>query len=414
MLSAWFRAQAFSDDDAVRAAALRGAGARRLLGPEELARKTLALTGFQWGRPREGANPWRALHAQRWNTLTDQEHGYALLYGGIDSDGITERAQDITSVMAGVAQAHALQASGPIVMRELYLLPEEERLLFGGFDWTVWPTLEFRSVFEIGSDSAFERETVSLVGHLQEGDATVTLSFLNDFRAENGNHLDDQGRDRVLNLDRLDIRSAAGDIVESVELEQIDAVGDNFPVDDHFAMHDEGSIEVPVSIPAVGNYTIELVTWANRAGEELAQLGIAVSSSHAENTAGANSIKTKLIDLIDKLHGIEVTADSQEVHNAYELFVEVWERKQRSLEGHILWNDENISNVWHSDAYFLDGIADNSFSIEPSESGAPVGWEWHRINPFFDTIDWSDPQAVARTWVVVLAYLMMDYRYLYT
>ena len=27
--------------------------------------------------------------------------------------------------------------------------------------------------------------------------------------------------------------------------------------------------------------------------------------------------------------------------------------------------------------------------------------------------DWSDSHAVARTWTVVLAYLLMDYRYLY-
>ena len=30
--------------------ALRDAGARRLLTPEELAHKTAALTGYQWGR----------------------------------------------------------------------------------------------------------------------------------------------------------------------------------------------------------------------------------------------------------------------------------------------------------------------------------------------------------------------------
>ena len=29
------------------------------------------------------------------------------------------------------------------------------------------------------------------------------------------------------------------------------------------------------------------------------------------------------------------------------------------------------------------------------------------------TIDWSDPHYVARTWVVVLAYLMTDPRYLH-
>ena len=59
--------------------------------PEELARKTAALTGVQWerhiGTVRSGA--------RRPSALTGE---YRLLYGGIDSDGITERARDMTSV----------------------------------------------------------------------------------------------------------------------------------------------------------------------------------------------------------------------------------------------------------------------------------------------------------------------------
>ena len=50
VLSKWFRADALEDDDPVRRIALRDAGAKRLLTPEELARKTAALTGFSWGR----------------------------------------------------------------------------------------------------------------------------------------------------------------------------------------------------------------------------------------------------------------------------------------------------------------------------------------------------------------------------
>ena len=126
VLSKWFRAASVTDDDAVRATALATVGARRLLAPEELARKTLALTGFQWGRVR---GHWRP-ESKEQSSLTDANDGYALLYGGIDSDGITERARYLTSVMAGVAQSHALQSSYPIVMRELYLLPEEQRRLF--------------------------------------------------------------------------------------------------------------------------------------------------------------------------------------------------------------------------------------------------------------------------------------------
>ncbi len=97
VLSKWFRADAVTDSDPVRRVALRDAGARRLLTPEELARKTAAITGVQWGRhirtecyPECDRTP---------NKLTD---GYRLLYGGIDSDGITERARDVTSVMAAL------------------------------------------------------------------------------------------------------------------------------------------------------------------------------------------------------------------------------------------------------------------------------------------------------------------------
>ena len=49
VLSKWFRADAVTDANPIRRAALHGAGARRLLTPEELARKTDAITGVQWG-----------------------------------------------------------------------------------------------------------------------------------------------------------------------------------------------------------------------------------------------------------------------------------------------------------------------------------------------------------------------------
>ena len=64
---------------------------------------------------------------------------YAILYGGIDSDGIIERARDMTSVMLGVAQAHAAEIACPVVLREFYLLPDGERRLFDGADKTATP-----------------------------------------------------------------------------------------------------------------------------------------------------------------------------------------------------------------------------------------------------------------------------------
>ena len=120
VLSKWFRADAVEDPNSILHVVLRNAGARRLLTPEELARKTAALTGFQWGRGSSVDN-----------TLSDE---YRTLYGGIDSDGITERARDITSVMSGVAELHAAIASCAVVAREFYLLPDAKRRLFAGID----------------------------------------------------------------------------------------------------------------------------------------------------------------------------------------------------------------------------------------------------------------------------------------
>ena len=130
VLSKWFRADAVTDDDPARRTALRDAGARRLLTPEELARKTAAITGVQWGREFAWNRSWSGSGGSGlWNALFGD---YRLFYGGIDSVGITERARDITSVMAGVAKRHAVQVGCPVVMRELYLLSDGRRRLFAG------------------------------------------------------------------------------------------------------------------------------------------------------------------------------------------------------------------------------------------------------------------------------------------
>ena len=131
VLSKWFRADALTDADPVRRAALHDAGARRLLTPAELASKTAAITGVQWGRELEGSYP--SYSGPRVSLLTDD---YRLLYGGIDSDGITERARDITSVMAAVAKRHAAEVGCSVVLRDFYLLPEWQRRLFAGIEPT--------------------------------------------------------------------------------------------------------------------------------------------------------------------------------------------------------------------------------------------------------------------------------------
>ena len=270
VLSKWFRADALESGNPVLHVTLGDAGARRLLTPEELSRKTAALTGVGWDR-HPGFECWP--ECSRVGSAVADEYG--LLYGGIDSDGITERARDLTSVMAGVAGRHAAEVACMAVMRELYLLPEADRRLFGGID------------------------------------QYVTLP------------------------------------------------------------------------------------------------------------RGENAIRNKLVELHEKLLGVQVTPHSPDVEAAYQLFSDVVRNGPRSRDhwfatyGWFAWWECE----WNLDRFFLEGILDEAVVLVEHDHGS---WVWYgyefdydRVDPFLESVDWSDPHHAARAWVVVLTYLLMDYRYLY-
>ena len=373
VLSRWFRADSGAGDDPVRAVALENAGARRLLTPEELASKTAALTGFQWGRSFEG---WMPPHEQRGSSLT-REDSYRLLYGGINSDGITDRAREMTSIMAGVAQAHALESSCPIVLRE-FLLADDRRRLFEGINPTVTPVLEFRDTFEVAAASRAEMETVSVQGSLRAGEATVALAYLNGFT-------DEHGIQRAILLDRLAVLRGDKTVYE-LEMENFDHPTDCHHIEqDAFHLSTSGPqcvLNVPVDIPGDGTYDIEVAGWGEQAGNELPKLQLAVETD-SQNSAGAERVRWKLAQLYDRLHGIDLAPRSNEVDEAYGLFVNAWERRKR----HRNFVSEGEACDWHGDQRFIDDIGEN-----PSI---------------------ADPRGVAHAWVVVMAYMLMDYRYLH-
>ena len=128
VVSEWFMAEHFADADPVRRAALRTAGATRPLTPEELVAKTEALTGFVWGRYRMVTGP------ERDRPLGTIVRDHSVLYGGIDSQNTTHRNRAFTVPMALVAKKHAMEVAVAVVARDFFLLPKDERRLFGGIE----------------------------------------------------------------------------------------------------------------------------------------------------------------------------------------------------------------------------------------------------------------------------------------
>ena len=396
-LTPWFRAESVAEADPVRDAALLHAGIERLLTPEELERKTESITGYVWGR-RVSLNADRRV--SNLNARQASHSLYELMYGGIDSDGITDRAVDMTPLMAAVAQRHAIDVSCPVVQREFYLLPDEDRRLFHGIDRFTTPSLEAFLGADITAVSRADRQTVSLPVSLAAGSTMVRLSFVNDYWES------ETEKDRSLFLVELAIRELGGSVVGRVELARLPPQGNqdcNHPRASDFALHCEGTLDVPVSIPADGDYEIDVVAWHEAAGGEAARLEIAVESD-GDSSQGAKAIKSKLVELHETLFGVAVTANSPDVEASYQLFREVWERKRNTEGSHFGENECDIS-----DARYFEGLVENPWEYSKWGDSQISQRAWD----FFDRTDRSDPFHVARTWVVVLAYLLSDYRYLY-
>ena len=179
---------------------------------------------------------------------------------------------------------------------------------------------------------------------------------------------------------------------------------------DNFALWCEATVALPIDIPTAGRYSVEVVVWADQAGDEFARLHVSVEDA-AGSGAGADAIRSKLVDLYDKLLGVRATPHSPDVETAYRIFVNAMERRREENDTWFEWYECDA----RFDSTFFEGILDDAVvEYEDEESGwRRYDFDWDRVNTFMDGVDFADPHQTAQAWVVVLAYLLMDYRYLY-
>lgn len=118
-LSEFYRADglATAESDPKRRAELDDVGLVRMLSPEQVERKVAAVFGVRWGR------------------LTDQ---MAMLYGGIDSQEVTERATDPSGAMGAIQRILSNDVACKHVARD-FARPAAERVLFPGVEPDVIP-----------------------------------------------------------------------------------------------------------------------------------------------------------------------------------------------------------------------------------------------------------------------------------
>ena len=131
VLSKWYRHSEVTSDALAQAriVELATVGRGRLLTPEELDRKNLAVFGRTWRQRDERA----ASNLTRQSGLFGEGEGFKQFYGGIDGATVTQRNRQLTPLMSNVVETMATEFACLVVAQQ-FSLPDSERSVFRGID----------------------------------------------------------------------------------------------------------------------------------------------------------------------------------------------------------------------------------------------------------------------------------------
>lgn len=377
VLSPWFRASGLKGpvpDEQSQALEAGYVGAEKLLTPEQLDRKTEAITGYVWQKHEDPVG----------NPRSGLRHHYRMYYGGIDSDGINRRSTEITSVMSNVVAAMAAEAACPITTSEL-LSPDSSRRLFAGLNPLDSPLTEAAEQFPVTVEGYSQRRDYSLNTYLNAGNKRVRVTFPNDY-------YDEILGDRNFGAVSLVVSHAGGQQVVSYELRNLaDITGASFNEEggcngstaDSWKMNCSGFLEVPIIITDDDDYVVTVKAYGEQAGPEPVQMLTSVLDTDPYGqSAGANRIRSRLAQWHELFFGENVSPDGPEVATAYSLLVSTWQERTETGAHWLEWSDQSCAT-------------DRNYSDE----------EWQKL--------WEDPQKMYGAWRLVLTYFLTDYRYIF-
>ena len=195
--------------DPQRQAELDDVGVVRMLAPEQVERKVDAIFGQPWGK------------------LKDQ---LAILYGGIDSKEVTERATDPSGAMGAIQRLLANDVACKHTLRDFALKPAERRL-FPGIEPNVLP----------GSSPEADAQIRRAIVHLHElvlgrRDAADSKEVARTFDLFAGIVADARMQK---GLDKREVYNCRSDVADA-------------PIDPHYTIRAwRGVVDVPVATAGV-------------------------------------------------------------------------------------------------------------------------------------------------------------------
>jgi len=397
VISPWFRASDMTEEATlIHASDKTGTG--RLLSPELLDRKTTAVVGYTWG---EHYPEW--MNYQRYTNLLDQ---YKLTYGGIDSDGVIKRAEEMTSIMSQVALTNAAETACGAVYTD-FVKDDEDRVMFQGISKLDVPGVVDQKTVDVTGFKPENSSVYSLNMQLEQGAHSVNVAFLDDL------HSDELQRNKDLIIDKFIIKNSSGTIVQEYDGGELLDLGGVLGCGDQH--HDEltgidfniwgnCTVELPINIETAGQYTIEVHAYrglwdmndwgwapeeeANSHGAYGMNMSVTVANPLLQTSATSIKIKEKIVTLVGNFWGEFLSTEDPEIERIYQLFINsMTNKKQRGEHTHIEDQSADCSFQWHHYDDAVEGMS---------------GWDLG-----------NDPQYAMSAWRTVLIYLMSDYKYLH-
>ena len=382
-------------------------GSEQLLTPQQLARKTRALTGVAW-------------RTSKWvdGTVYSQYDELSVLLGGIDSEAVTARAIEVTPTMTSILMTHATESACIAVARQ-FARPQAERSLFTLVEESTLPLLAGSSASTLPSEKQGDWQTLSLPAEVGVGPHTFSISFTNPYCNWTGTECLDQ---RKLYVESVTVISPSGvkQTIRGNDPRLITSYSNGnqscYSQWEGYSLCFSGSLSFELTITEPGRYTFESSLSAELAPslEGYVELQLSVEANSeilTATTKNATAIKNQISMLFERLHGTSKAADSEQVMQVYEIFAAALVADQELDDSGWGFGDCRFDQdgFFYEENFTLEEVASFAITV-PGQNH--YNYDWDVLGPLRQRVI-SDPLSSKYAWTAVMMYMLSHYDYVH-
>lgn len=380
-------------------------GSKQLLTPEQLGRKTRALTGVSW---RSNMRPSGEMYSAY--------ETFSVLLGGIDSEAVTSRATELTPTMTSILMTHATESACPAVVRQ-FAKPIDERTLFSFVEESTLPLLHGAGSFTVPSEELGDWKKQSVVASMNTGAKKIAIKFTNPHCDYDGQKCIDH---RILFVDSLTVTSPTGK-AESFKGNDsrfrstiTNGYQDCYGESQGYAKCYNGTLSLDFTAQEAGRYQVDASLSGQLAPSKEGYLEVVISIESKEDvltttTPNATAIRNQISKLFEVLHGNKFTANSDSVMQVYEIFAAALARAPEAHNG-IFYQ----CAIWRDGMFYNDNLSQTELDtfryVNPGKDWYQENWDAKKV---FEDVFRADPYGSKYAWTAVMMYMLSHYDYLH-